>query len=95
MRYTNLPYRHDEEVIVNEAREGFLPLNDDLDRYCTRLEMATAEFIDFRKKLKKSSSNKVLHVSNSKFYNDHIGEAIIVAKKYNVKQESLATICKT
>lgn len=95
MRYTNLSYRHDDEVIVKEAGEGFLPLDDDLDRYCSRLELATAEFIEFRKQLKKSTLDKKLNVSNTKFYNNHIDQAIIVASKYNVKQASLATICKT
>lgn len=95
MRYTNLPYRHDEEVIVKEDTEGFTFLNDDLNRYCSRLELATAEFIEYRRGLKKSSTNKLLHVSNARFYNDHIEKGIEVAKKYNVKQESLATICKT
>ena len=95
MRYTNLTYRHDDEVIVNEETEGFHPLDDDLNRYSSRIELATAEFIDFRKELKKSSSNKLLHVSNARFYDLHKDKGIELAKKYNVKQVSLETICKT
>lgn len=95
IRYTNLPFRHDDEVIVKEEADGFFQLDDDLNRYCSRLDDASSEFIEFRKQLKKSSDEKKIHVSNSKFYDEHMEKAVEISIKYNIKQTSLAKVCRT
>lgn len=66
---------------------------DSLDAYCSRIELAVAEFIQFRKDLKKE--NDSLKVGNDKFYDMNIGKAIEIANKFNITEKSLSKVCKS
>jgi hypothetical protein len=66
---------------------------DSLDAYCSRIELAVTEFIQFRKDLKKE--NDSLKVGNDKFYDMNIEKAIEIANKFNITEKSLSKVCKS
>ena len=66
---------------------------DSLDAYCSRIELAVAEFIQFRNEVKKGNEN--LKVGNDKFYDLHLEKAIEIANNFNITEKSLSKVCKS
>lgn len=66
---------------------------DTLDAYCSRIELAVAEFIQFRNEVKKENEN--LKVGNDKFYDLHLEKAIEIANNFNITEKSLSKVCKS
>ena len=66
---------------------------DSLDAYCSRIELAVAEFIQFRNEVKKGNEN--LKVGNDKFYDLHLEKAIEIANNFNITEKSLSKVFKS
>jgi len=88
IRYTNLPFRHDDEVIVTEDADGFFPLKDTQSDYTSRMQLACVEYNEF----KKSIGSIGLNYKN--FYDSYIDVVNDIATKYNVKQKSISNLCR-
>lgn len=69
---------------------------ESLDAYCTRVELATKEYLAFKKEVQKEAKDQkiILNLGWKKFYDMHIDKAIEISNKYNIKETSLSKICR-
>lgn len=69
---------------------------ESLDAYCTRVELATKEYLAFKKEVQKEAKDQkiILNLGWKKFYDMHIEKAIEISNKYNIKETSLSKICR-
>ena len=60
---------------------------ESLDAYCTRVELATKEYLAFKKEVQKEAKDQkiILNLGWKKFYDMHIEKAIEISNKYNIK----------
>jgi phenylalanyl-tRNA synthetase alpha subunit len=78
-------------------------VKENLNEYCSRIEQACSEFLNFRKdekkRLKKEHEEKKLkgsplNIGNQKFYDNHIDKVNEILQKHNISEKSLSNICK-
>lgn len=69
---------------------------ESLEAYCTRVEEATKEYLAFKKEVQKEAKDQgiILNAGWKKFYDMHLEKAVEISNKYNIKETSLAKICR-
>jgi hypothetical protein len=69
-------------------------VKDSLSEYCSRVEQATSEFLNFRKEERERTKDDKSNIGNQKFYSIHIDIVNEIIQKHNISEKSLSKICR-
>ena len=69
-------------------------VKDNLSAYCSRVEQAASEFLNFRKEQRQKTNDEKSIVGNKKFYSIHIDRVNEIIQKHNISEKSLSKICR-
>jgi hypothetical protein len=69
-------------------------VKESLSEYCSRVEQATSEFLNFRKEERERTKDDKSNIGNQKFYSIHIDRVNEIIQKHNISEKSLSKICR-